>query len=108
MPFEQKGPERLDAVINVRCTSEEKARLRESADDAALSLSEYVRRRALGRAVFASTDAAVLRELRRLGGLLKHVHVESKGAYSRDTAAALAAIQAYIERLTRREQERRS
>lgn len=107
MPFEQQGPDRLDAVINVRCTHAEKAHLRECADDAALSLSEYVRRRALGRAVFASTDAAVLRELRRLGGLLKHVHTSSGGAYSRDTAAALAAIQAYIERLTR-EQERRS
>ena len=45
------------------------------------------------------TDATAIRELRRLGGLLKKVHVDSGGAYSRETAAALAALRAAIARL---------
>jgi len=32
MPFETQGPEPLDAVINVRLTAAEKARLKEDAD----------------------------------------------------------------------------
>jgi hypothetical protein len=44
----------------------------------------------------ARTDATTIRELRRLGGLLKKVHVDSGGAYSRETAAALAELRAAI------------
>ena len=47
----------------------------------------------------AATDATTIRELRRLGGLLKMVHVESGGAYRRETAAALTALHAAIRRL---------
>ena len=43
--------------------------------------------------------ATTIRELRRLGGLLKLVHRESGGAYSRETAAALASLSAAIGRL---------
>ena len=42
------------------------------------------------------TDATTIRELRRLGGLLKKVHVDSGGAYSEETAAALTALRAAI------------
>jgi len=93
--------ESLDAVINVRLTSAEKARLREDADLAGVSVSELVRRRYFGRPIVANADAVMLKELRRLGGLLKHVHSESRGAYSQHTAAALAAIKDYIEKLSR-------
>jgi hypothetical protein len=44
----------------------------------------------------------MLKELRRIGGLLKHVHNESGGAYSQGTAMALSALTAYIEELSRR------
>jgi hypothetical protein len=40
------------------------------------------------------TDATTIRELRRLGGLLKKVHLDSGGAYSRETASALTALRA--------------
>ena len=99
MPDPQRDT--LDAVINVRLTEPEKARLREDADLAGVSVSELVRRRIFGRPIIASTDAVMLKELRRLGGLLKHIHSESRGAYSKETAAALVAIKAYIERLSR-------
>lgn len=105
MPFEMQGLEPLDAILNVRLTSVEKARLREDADLAGLSLSELVRRRYFGRPIIASADAVMLKELRRIGGLLKHIHNESGGAYSRETAGALIALKTYIERLSRDRQE---
>ena len=89
----------LDAVINVRVSHFEKAGLREAASIAGLSLSAYCRRRFLGHKVVAHTDRAVIRECRRLGGLLKRVHTESGGAYSAETAQALADIRRCIERL---------
>ena len=98
-----QAPQRdtLDAVINVRLTGAEKARLKEDADAAGLSVSELVRRRYFGRPIVANADAVMLKEVRRLGGLLKHIHSESRGAYSKETAAALVAIKGYIEKLSR-------
>jgi hypothetical protein len=99
MPFETNGPERLDAVVNVRLTAAEKVRLKDDADLAGLSVSEFVRRRSFGRSIIAQADAVTIKELRRLGGLVKHLHNESGGAYSRETAAALVALRGYIEQL---------
>ena len=98
-----QAPQRdtLDAVINVRLTAAEKARLKEDADLAGVSVSELVRRRYFGRPIVANADAVMLKEMRRLGGLLKHIHNESGGVYSKETAAALAAIRVYIEKLAR-------
>ena len=98
-----QAPQRdtLDAVINVRLTAAEKARLKEDADLAGVSVSELVRRRYFGRPIVAHADAVMLKEMRRLGGLLKHIHNESGGVYSKETAAALAAIRVYIEKLAR-------
>jgi hypothetical protein len=46
----------------------------------------------MGRPVVPRTDATTIRELRRLGGLLKKVHLDSGSAYSTTTAEALAAL----------------
>ncbi|SDC19712.1 hypothetical protein SAMN05216345_101887 [Cupriavidus sp. YR651] len=100
MPFETQGLEPLDAVLNMRLTSAEKARLKEDADIAGLSMSELVRRRYFGKPIVANADTLMLKELRRVGGLLKHVHNQSGGAYSRDTAGALVALKVYIEKLS--------
>ena len=63
--------------VTIRVTSEEKTRLTEQAEMAGLSLSEYMRRRFFGgRPLVAHTDALMVRELRRIGGLLKH-HFET-------------------------------
>jgi hypothetical protein len=105
LPFETVGLEPLDAIINVRLTSAEKVRLKEDADLAALSMSELVRRRYFGRPIIANADAVMLKELRRLGGLLKLVHSESGGAFITDTANTLYAVKTYIEQLSRDRQE---
>lgn len=101
MPFEPHGLDPLDAVIHVRLTQAEKTHLREDADLAGLSLSELVRRRYFGRPIVAQADTVMIKELRRLGGLLKHVHHESGGAYRQETAEALAVLKTYIEKLSR-------
>jgi hypothetical protein len=105
MPFEVRGTEPLTAVVNVRLTPGEKDRLKEDAELAGLSVSELVRRRYFGRPIIASADMVMVRELRRIGGLLKHVHTESNGAYSHSTASALVELKTYIERLSRDRQE---
>lgn len=93
--------ESLDEVINVRVSRAEKEALREAAQTAGLSLSSYCRRRFLGHAVVAHTDRAMIRELRRIGGMFKRVHTESGGAYSDETAGALRDLREAIERLAR-------
>jgi hypothetical protein len=55
-------------------------------------MAELVRRRVLGRPVVARTDATTIRELRRLSGLLRTLHIDAGRAYSSATAAALDAI----------------
>jgi hypothetical protein len=100
MAFQTHGIEPLDAVINVRLTSAEKAALKEDADLARLSMSELVRRRYFGRPIIANADVVMLKELRRLGGLLKHIHNQSSGAYSQATASAIAELRVYIQKLS--------
>jgi hypothetical protein len=86
-------------------TPAEKARLQATADLAGLSLSEVIRRCCFGREIVAQTDVAVIGELRRIGGLLKHVHNESGGAYSAATASAINDIRAVITALSARKND---
>lgn len=99
MPFRKKGPASLTGRLDIRLAPGEKQQLRGIARDGGLSVSDLVRLRALGRTVVCRTDATTIRELRRLGGLLKKVHVDSAGAYSAATANALAALTRAIDRL---------
>lgn len=89
----------LDAIINVRLTPAEKIRLQEDADIAGMSMSELVRARYFGKPIIANADAVMIKQLNRIGGLLRTVHNESGGAYSQATADALQSLTAYIENL---------
>jgi hypothetical protein len=96
----RKGEEEnRTAQVNVRLTLGEKENLSDQADGAGLSIGDYVRRRIIGRPVVAHVDRQTINELRRLGGYLKHVHLESKGAYRLETRDAILAIQAAIARI---------
>lgn len=101
MVFKRKGAEKLDAVVNIRLTSIEKARLKEDADVASLSMSELVRARYFGRPIVANATLVMVRELRRLGGLMKKAHGDSSGAYSHQTGRAISDIIAYIKKLSK-------
>lgn len=99
MPFEIKEGEPLTERIGVRLTAAEKVKLRADADDAGLSVSELVRRRYFGRKIVARADEKMIRHLNRIGGLLKHVHLESGGNYSAETARALRQVYSFIDQL---------
>ena len=68
----QERPPQTSITFRISC--EEKEHAAEQAKLAGLSLSEYLRRRfsGKGRSIIAFTDANTVRELRRLGGLLKN------------------------------------
>ena len=99
MPFRRKGDANLTERLDVRVAPGEKDQLRGIARAAGLGVSDLVRLRTLGRPVVCRTDATTIRELRRLGGLLKMVHLDSGGAYSEQTGAALGELRAAIARV---------
>lgn len=92
MPFRRKGAVGLTDRLDVRVSPAEKQELRSIAGDAGMTVAQLVRLRALGRPVVPRSDATTIRELRRLGGLLKKVHLDSAGAYSDSTHAAIATL----------------
>ena len=77
--------------VTFRLAEKDRKDLAEQASAAGLSVSEYVRRRALGHPVLARSDAALLRELRRQGGLIKY-YVLSGSPVSREANEALRCI----------------
>lgn len=99
--YEQKGVEPLDSVVRTRVTATDRAHIARQAEAACLTTSEYIRRCATERVILSRTDDVMIRELRRIGGLLKHIHVESAGAYSESTAAGLESIRAAIDSIAR-------
>jgi hypothetical protein len=100
MPFARKGEAGLTERLDVRVSPAEKEQLRTLAAQAGVAVAELVRSRTLGLPVVPRTDATTIRELRRLGGLLKKVHTDSGGAYSEHTAGALAELRRAIAALS--------
>ena len=96
MPFRRKRSTGLTARLDVRVAPGEKEQLGAIARDAGLVVAELVRLRALGRPVVSRTDATTIRELRRLGGLLKMVHTDSGGAYRQQTAELLGMLRVSV------------
>ncbi len=69
----RKTTTRFQKRRTLRLTVEEDERIAQQAVTAGISVSEYMRRLFFGgRPIIARTDAQTIRELRRLGGLLKH------------------------------------
>jgi hypothetical protein len=91
------------ARFGMRLSTDELARLREDADNAGITVSELLRRRALQRPVQAATDLTMIRELRRLGGLQKHMI--NKSLHDRsivdECIATIKTLRSAIERLAR-------
>ena len=103
MPF---GPlkKKRDAVIILRILPEEKEAVAAEAGKAGLTVSEYIRRRALGRPVKSRMTEKVINELRRLGGLQKHL--ATKYQHKKDAIdEVLVEIKNAILRLDQNEEE---
>jgi hypothetical protein len=95
----QKGTNNRTADVRIRFTPDEKAKAKEFAKEGGCTLSEYIRRRALGLPVRSKADSQMINELRRLGGLVKHIHNQTAGTYSKETAGILTQIIEAIKRI---------
>ena len=104
---EQPRPERK-LRIAMRVSEEEALEIKGQAEASRLTLSEYGRRRLLGKRVVSQADMNVLAELRRLGGLLKHIHNETRGTYSELTADAIRNLGGYCKTLERAHRNKKS
>ena len=104
----RKAAIRFQKRRTLRLTAEEDEKLTRQAVTAGISVSEYMRRLFFGgRAIIARTDDQTIRELRRLGGLLKHHFEVVKRAGNADTLteldAALRAIRRAVEVLSEKQ-----
>jgi hypothetical protein len=88
--------------VTIRLSEEEKSELQAQADIAVISLSEYIRKRTFGHPIKARGDLRILAELRRQGGLLKHLYNETKGNYDEDLSRAIRANESFYSDLKKR------
>jgi hypothetical protein len=89
----------LTSALRLRLTDDEKEMLRKDAESAGISMSELVRSRYFGKKIVTNADEEMIRELRRQGGLLKHINSQSAGIYSREVENAILSIQKAIDRI---------
>ena len=68
-----KSRPQLSDLIHIRCTTDEKEQIRQTAEVAGMSISQYARRRLLGHRIQSRLELSVLAEMRKQGGLLKHL-----------------------------------
>ncbi len=95
----KKKDKQYERSRTLRLSEREDARLVEYAAIAELSVSEYMRRLFFGgRPLIASTDAQMIRELRRMGGLLKHLSATSPEVTA-EIRETLTSIRQAIDRL---------
>jgi hypothetical protein len=100
---------RREAVIVLRILPEEKTAVAAEAAKAGLTVSEYIRRRTLDRPVRSRLNEKAINELRRLGGLQKHL--ATKFQHKKDAIDdVLGEIKAAIQRLDKfdRDEEERT
>lgn len=100
--------EKRRRVVNlkVRCLPEEADAIRQKAQDSGVTVSEFLRCAGLGRKTRSTLDSQIINELRRLGGLQKHLFSEGGGhagggRLSREYADILVAITEAIKRIDR-------
>ncbi|EOV0239550.1 plasmid mobilization protein MobA [Salmonella enterica] len=84
---------RTELLLGIRCLPEEKEAIQEKAKTAGLSVGEFLRRAALGRRIDAQCDTEMIMELRRLGGLQKHLFKEGNGVLSKEYSQVLVELQ---------------
>jgi len=100
MPRAKNTEEYKDTTMKFRLTTEERNHIRVQADLAGISDSEYVRLCAGNKKIITNNELALIRELRRIAGLMKHTHNTSGGAYSSQTADILKQLHLAIMRIS--------
>ncbi len=86
------------ATISFRLTDEELAAVHHGAEAAGLSPGQYARARTLGHVVMSRVDMTAINELRRQGGLLKHIALE-RGLPWSDIEPAIQSVISAINKL---------
>ncbi len=96
----EEGPK---VQVGFQVTSVERDRIREAASQAGLSVSEFLRRRALGRPVVPLADAAARKALRRVGVNLNQIvrRANAGGAAEAEARAAIDDVRAAVARIGR-------
>lgn len=59
--------------IEVRLTVEERSFIDEQAAATGLTISDFIRKRSLGKRIVSKADLQLINDIRRLGGLQKHL-----------------------------------
>lgn len=96
--------QKREATLILRLLPEEKTAIAAEAGKAGLTVSEYIRRRALGKPVKSRMSEKAINELRRLGGLQKHL--ATKYQHKKDAIdEVLVEIKAAIQRIDRDTEE---
>ena len=83
----------------IRCHDEEATAVREKAASCGLSVGSFVLKAALGHEIKSKVDAQIVNELRRLGGLQKHLFTEGGKQHSKEYSDVLVAITTAIARI---------
>ncbi|MBF1996528.1 mobilization protein [Serratia symbiotica] len=85
-----------EKLVKCRCTDAEYQSINKKAAAAGLTTSEYLRRSALNRRIMVRTDIRMMNELKRLGGLQKHLYSQMQEtmttALSRQYSEVLSSI----------------
>jgi len=89
----KKNPEDIRHSFSVMLSQSEQKIIASQADAAAIPRGRFIREAALGTVVRSEADAAILRELRRLGGLCKFAITQ--GADRAEADAAFRALRDY-------------
>ncbi|MCD5363544.1 plasmid mobilization protein MobA [Chromobacterium aquaticum] len=85
----------------VRCSSEAEGLVRQKAADCGMGVGPFMLACALGRQTRSKVDEHVINELRRLGGLQKHLFNQGGGVLSKEYSQVLVEITKAIGRIVR-------
>jgi hypothetical protein len=96
-----KSTDPRNVSILVRFTTSERAELGAAVEASRCrGISDYLRRRSLGRRIVSRENANAIAELRRVGGLLKHA-ITADAVHAADFRALLASVNSAIGKLGR-------
>jgi hypothetical protein len=98
--------EPLDRRVTIRLSQSEKDSLAEDANLAGLTISELIRRRYFGKPIITATDRATIRELRRIGGLLKHIFSQTDRTADNELLITLNELKDCIKRIANRDSQK--
>lgn len=86
-------------LIPVRVDVEEYAAISTKAEEAGVTRSELLRRSGLGKQIRVRSHLKIVNELRRLGGLQKHLFNNGEGLLSKEYSEILIEIKEAVQRI---------